>query len=80
MPKFQNFNKIGLLQFFNYEINDLDSFHENIKKYTKDFILYINNDHLKKKINLTDGRNRTGNIIAIASRNEIQCISKFLEK
>ena len=78
MPKFQNFNKIGLLQFFNYEINDLDFFHENIKKYTKDYILYTNNDHLKKKINLTDGRNRAGNIIAIASRNEIQYLTKFI--
>tara|TARA_B100000963_G_scaffold40710_1_gene30304 strand:- start:4729 stop:5907 length:1179 start_codon:yes stop_codon:yes gene_type:complete len=80
MPKFQNLNKIGLLQFFNYEINDLDYFHKNINEYTKDYILYTNNEHHKKKIDLTDGRNRMGNIIAIASRNEIQCISNFIDK
>jgi biotin carboxylase len=68
----------GLLQFFDHEILNIESLNSNIQKYTKDYVLYINNrhsNHVLDKHSLADARSRPGSIIAIGSKNNLKSLS-----
>ena len=82
LPKLRYPENVGLLQFFESEITDLESLHTNIKKYVTRYILCLDYFDIKnvliKKNPILDGRSRPGNIIAIGTKETIQSLSTQL--
>jgi hypothetical protein len=78
IPLFKKYKNIGLLQFFNYDIHNLDLLHSNISKYTIEYVLQINKKKISEKI--MDARDRSWNIIAISSVNKINYLSNYLSE
>lgn len=81
VPTFKNYKNIGLLQFFDYNIFNLNLLHSKISKYTNEYILQISQKKVfKKKLkkNLLDGKKRGCNIIALSKANKINCLSNYL--
>jgi hypothetical protein len=78
LPALECFDNIGLLQFFDHQNIQMKSLHSGIEKYTKNYVLHINNssssDFLGEHSQLLDGRSRPSNIIAVGANEIIESL------
>ena len=82
LPALECLDNIGLLQFFDHQNIQMDILHSGIEKYTKNYVLHINNscssDVLGRHDQLLDGRGRPSNIIAVGTNEIIESLSTHM--